>query len=235
MLVMMTTYNRPKLLAQSLPQVERETNSIGAQLVIHDDQSDDLDTLALLEEVKQRGAYVFSRDYNRTYTDLNSHNLTGMANVALWKKCLSDYDFDIAIKIDDDAYILPGTLKKLVETWSVIREKHEKALWLSAISTIYEDEVEDYGEYARTDGACNACVVFTRDRMKEFLDNNHPAKIMLNGYDTMFLQYYVRKGINESYSLKPSMVYHCGHSGVHLQGVNINRNFAGETYGIYTE
>lgn len=63
--VILTTWNRPALLRQSLPQIERETASIGAQLVIADDQSDDLETLALVEGAGRRGASVIRREYAR--------------------------------------------------------------------------------------------------------------------------------------------------------------------------
>jgi len=63
--VILTTWNRPALLHQSLPQIEREAASIGAPLIIADDQSDDLETLALLEGAARRGADVIRRPYVR--------------------------------------------------------------------------------------------------------------------------------------------------------------------------
>ena len=63
--VVLTTWNRPALLEQSLPQIEREAASIGAPLVIADDQSDDPATLALLAGAARRGADVIQRPYVR--------------------------------------------------------------------------------------------------------------------------------------------------------------------------
>lgn len=60
-MVLLTTWNRPALLRQSLPQVEREARALGAELVIADDQSSDSETLGLLERARQRGADVICR------------------------------------------------------------------------------------------------------------------------------------------------------------------------------
>ena len=84
--VVLTTWNRPSLLRQSLPQIERETDSIGARLVIADDQSDDPATLALLEGAERRGATVIRRAYVRARDpdfDVYLHNSpeTALAHV----------------------------------------------------------------------------------------------------------------------------------------------------------
>ena len=54
--VLLTTWNRPSLLRQSLPQIEREAARIGARLVIVDDRSSDEDTLRLLDRARANGA-----------------------------------------------------------------------------------------------------------------------------------------------------------------------------------
>jgi hypothetical protein len=63
--VLLTTWNRPALLRQSLPQIEREAASIGAALVICDDQSEDAETLGLLHSASVRGADLIRRRYAR--------------------------------------------------------------------------------------------------------------------------------------------------------------------------
>jgi hypothetical protein len=63
--VLLTTQNRPTLLRQSLPQIEREARLIAAPLVISDDQSSEADTLALLGAAHARGADVIRRSYVR--------------------------------------------------------------------------------------------------------------------------------------------------------------------------
>lgn len=63
--VLMTTWNRPTLLSQALPHIEREAAAIAAPFVIADDRSDDEETLALLEEAHNRGAQVIRRQYVR--------------------------------------------------------------------------------------------------------------------------------------------------------------------------
>jgi hypothetical protein len=64
--VLLTTWNRPALLRQSLPQIEREAAGIGAALVICDDQSADSETLDLLQSAGSRGAEVVRRRYLRS-------------------------------------------------------------------------------------------------------------------------------------------------------------------------
>ncbi len=65
--VLLTTWNRPVLLRQSLPQIEREAAGIGASLVIADDQSSDPETLELLESARTRGAELIRRPYVRKH------------------------------------------------------------------------------------------------------------------------------------------------------------------------
>jgi glycosyltransferase involved in cell wall biosynthesis len=63
--VLLTTWNRPNLLRQSLPQIEREADRIGARLVIADDQSSDPETRALLIAAQEHGADLIRRPYAR--------------------------------------------------------------------------------------------------------------------------------------------------------------------------
>jgi hypothetical protein len=67
--VLLTTWNRPALLRQSLPQIEREAARIGALLVICDDQSTDAETLDLLQSASVRGADLIRRPYVRSGRD----------------------------------------------------------------------------------------------------------------------------------------------------------------------
>jgi hypothetical protein len=81
--VLMTTWNRPMLLRQSLPQVEREAASIGARLVIADDQSDDERTLSLLDAANGRGADLIRRNYVRPPCAPKDSYIHNPAKVAL--------------------------------------------------------------------------------------------------------------------------------------------------------
>jgi hypothetical protein len=61
--VLLRTWNRPKLLRQALPQIMRETKQIGAQLVVSDDRSSDQETVGLLSQARKAGAdVIFSPD-----------------------------------------------------------------------------------------------------------------------------------------------------------------------------
>lgn len=59
--VLLTTWNRPSLLALSLPQIQRESASVRAGLVISDDRSDDRTTQRLLAWARDCGADVVVR------------------------------------------------------------------------------------------------------------------------------------------------------------------------------
>ena len=63
--MLLTTWNRPRLLRQSLPQIETEADSIGAQLVICDDHSSDVESLELIQAAAGRGIPVIRRDEPR--------------------------------------------------------------------------------------------------------------------------------------------------------------------------
>ena len=149
--VLLTTFNRPKLLAQSLPQIERETNDIGAQLVISDDQSSDTDTLSLLAEAKTRGVDVTGRTYERPVCEneneqnIFNHQMTGLNNLYGFKYCIENYDPELIIKVDDDAVLVEGAFRKLIEMWDRLTVEGVKFFNLSGIRTGYETISEAIG------------------------------------------------------------------------------------------
>lgn len=56
--VLLTTWNRPELLRQSLPQILAETERVDGQLVVCDDRSDEPETVELLDAARGMGGEV---------------------------------------------------------------------------------------------------------------------------------------------------------------------------------
>ena len=234
-IVLMSTFNRPELLRQSLPQVGREAMSVDADLYIHDDQSDDEETLAMLAEAGARGINVFSREYNRRETNLNGHECTGMANVFAFKHILEqNSEWTHLIKVDDDTFWHPGGMKMMVDKYEQAVDDGVDVLWFSGITTINETELEDHGSYAITEGCCNAAVIFRREDLQSFVSTIPLPYIVNDGFDTSFLIRWAKKNRPEakSVSIKPSVVYHTGLTGVHVRHLELNRNFIDGTDGI---
>ena len=234
-IVFMTTYNRPELLAQSLPQVENEALSIGADFYIHDDQSDSTDTLALLAEAGARDIHVFRRDYDRMQTNMNGHELTGLANVHGFKYLLNeDPSWTHMIKVDDDTFWHPGGMRTMIEQYEKAESDGVDILWLSGISTVNEEEMEDHCTYAVTNGCCNAAVIYRREDIESFLNDVPLPYIINDGFDSCILWRWAPKfrPNGKSVTVKPSVVYHTGITGVHVRDMDLNRNFIGGVDGI---
>lgn len=233
--VLLTTYNRPELLEQSLPQIERESLSVGADLYIHDDQSDNEDTLVLLAEAASRGVNVIRREYSRNSTNLNNHELTGLANIFAFKYILADRpDWTHLVKVDDDTYWYEGGLSMMIEQYEKARSDGVNILWFSGISTTNEPEIEDHSTYSITDGCCNAAVMYSREDLEDYVDKIPLPYIINEGFDTCYLWRWGAKYKPGAVSvtIKPSVVYHTGMTGVHVQGTDLNRNFIGDVSAI---
>jgi len=111
--VLLTTWNRPNLLRQSLPQILWEAKEIGADLVISDDGSDDPDTLKILSEAEAEGVVVISRDYDRS--KVRRHDATGLNNIFAFNYLCENYPkAELFIKVDDDTYHAKGSFRKML-------------------------------------------------------------------------------------------------------------------------
>lgn len=228
--ILQTTWNRPRLIRQSLPQVKRESHDLGCPYVIADDQSDDVDTLALLAEAETRGIEVIRRPYTRKVDD-EAHGMIGLNNLFAFEYVLKNYpNAKFILKCDDDIFVLPGAFKKMCLTWEKGAAAGHDIVMLGGLATRNEPSIKEYDGYAVTEGACNAAVLYETKDWRVFLDEAKPGNVMLDGFDCHFMRMYIRKYRRQSVclSLMPSMVYHTGFSGVHVLGDDINRNFAGK-------
>ena len=110
--VLLTTWNRPALLRQSLPQIEREAARIGASLVICDDQSTDAETLGLLHAASTRGADLIRRQYVRAGHGGLEESVEGNPRVLHGR--FVDL-FDPELRLQSDVSIDPGSRRLLLD------------------------------------------------------------------------------------------------------------------------
>lgn len=234
--VLMTTWNRPKLLGQSLPQIIREAGNIGADLVISDDQSDDPETLAILEEAEQGGAKVIRRNYDRA--GMRAHDATGLNNLFGFNYLCENYpDSELFFKVDDDTYHCEGSFKTMMDAWDkAVLDGHD-VLHMSGLATEYEPRLEEFDGYSSIRKGCNAAIIYRASDWKIFLREVNPKNVVMDGFDVHFMRlHWVRHRPRAvPFAVSPSVVYHAGHTGVHMINVDINVDFCGDTQGIVVE
>ena len=231
--VLQTTWNRPRLLRQSLPQVEAEANAIGAQYVIADDQSEVEETIVILEEAKSRGIDVIQRDYIRDPSE-PAHPLIGLNNAFAFGYVLEKYDPKLIIKCDDDIVLMPGAFRTMLDARNkAIADGHD-VLLMSGIQTANEPCYEEYDGYNRTYGACNAAVIYDAADFERFLTETHLGNIVMEGFDCHFVRLMQRKwrAGSECFTTRPSVAYHTGVTGAHVMSDDINVNYGGSLEGV---
>lgn len=234
--VLLTTWNRPNLLAQSLPQIIKEASRINAELIIADDQSSDPDTLALLDSAREAGATVIARDYDRS--KIRAHDATGLNNLFGFKYLCENFPgAELFLKVDDDTYHADGSFEKMVAAWDLAIEEGHDVLHMSGLSTEFEKRIKSYGSYSEIRKGCNAAIVYRASDWKIFLREANPRNVMMDGFDVHFMRlHWVRHRPNAvPMAVEPSVVLHTGLTGVHVIGRDINTDFCGETSGVLVE
>ena len=234
--VLLTTWNRPNLLRQSLPQILWEAKEIGADLVISDDGSDDPDTLKILSEAEAEGVVVISRDYDRS--KVRRHDATGLNNIFAFNYLCENYPkAELFIKVDDDTYHAKGSFRKMIEAWDLATEEGHDVLHMSGLATQFEKRIKSYGTYSEILKGCNAAIIYRSSDWKIYLREANPKNIMRDGFDVHFMRLHWVKHRPEAkpMAVQPSVVYHTGLTGVHVLGSDINVDFCEETEGILVE
>jgi hypothetical protein len=237
--VLLTTWNRPALLGQSLPQIEREARQIGAPVVISDDQSDDPDTQALLDLAGSRGIEVIRRDYVRMPNRLRGADAWKHAHFHIqWNNLFAfehvvnaHHDAEFVLKVDDDIVLYPGGFGDMLDMWKAATRDGHDILGVSGLVTVHESVIEQLDGYAITSSLCNAAVLYRRDEWERFVATVPREEIVGHGFDVAFRECYApqhRAGAR-MVSVMPSVVYHTGLYGTHMdsQGQDINVNYAG--------
>lgn len=226
-----TTWNRPQLLSQSLPQVLREADSSRIPLVISDDQSDDLDTIALLEEAKSRGVDVIRREYSRDGAS-SPHDLTQLNAIFAFKHVLKHYpDVEFILKLDDDIFIDEGTFEVMDKAFIELESQGEDVLGVAGLALKNEPIVEIKTDwYSETSQICNACVLYRARDLMMYFNETPVGNVMSAGWDCGFFRLMKRKyrQMSKVYSLVPSMVFHTGFTGTHTLGDDFNVNYGGD-------
>jgi glycosyltransferase involved in cell wall biosynthesis len=116
--VLLTTWDRPALLRQSLPQIVQETNRIGAQLVICDDRSSDEETLGLLQSARDRGANVIRNPSVRHADPTLDGVIHGDPTDALRRLATSSPGVELISRYTRCGYGADAVRRALVELWT---------------------------------------------------------------------------------------------------------------------
>lgn len=241
--VVMTTYNRPKLLAQSLPQVERETARIGAKLLIADDLSTDSRTIDLLKAAMDRGHEVVHRaPYREVPEDPHERNVAahqsiGLNNLFAFNYAIENYPGEYILKVDDDTFLADGAFEKMIWTQEAAERDGNDVACTSGIRTINEPVIVESMNYIVTFAACNVAVIYRKEDWKIIIGNYSPAHVASDGFDIFFMRTFKPRFRPDSIFIctNPSVVYHTGFTGIHVFGEDINVNFDGEPRSIYSE
>lgn len=241
--VVMTTYNRPRLLAQSLPLVEREAKRIGAKLVIADDISDNEETIALLKGAMSRGAEVIHRANHRAVPEdpyernIAAHMSIGYNNIFAFKHVVDNYNSEFILKIDDDTYLADGAFEKMLYTNNVATEDGLDIICTSGIRTINEPVIAETKHYCVTFASCNVGIIYRSNDWKILLGNYKAPVIAIDGFDIFFMRTFKNRFFPNSVFIctNPSVIYHTGFTGVHVFGQNLNVDFVQPEKDIYSE
>lgn len=236
---LLTTWNRPKLLEQSLKHIERESADVGAHLVIADDQSDNYQTLKLLEGAEKRGAIVIKRPYMREQGQ-NPHYLVGLNAQFAFLHCVNKLNADLVCKFDDDIALMPGAFSRLLLAREQALEDGHKVLATSGIKGMWEPLVyaPEGRAYRIVATPCAAMCLYEKEDLRICFSEISSGTIATNGWDWTVVNEYRNKwkGDHIFISTAPgSVCYHAGHTGVHVANIDINKDYEGSLDGIYTE
>lgn len=230
-IILQSSWNRYKLLKQSLPQVFEESKYLDCRFIISDDQSDDEDVLALLNEYRSKGVEVIQRAYVRAPAE-PAHPLIALNNMFAFGYILEKYpECEYIIKCDNDIALIPGVFDRMMRKMKQMEDDGYDVLCFSGLATSNEPILEERDGYAVTDGACAAALIYRREDWEKYLLEAKPGNVMLEGFDCHFHRFYARKWRQGAVcgSLNPSEVFHTGFSGTHLDGQDLNVNYVGPT------
>lgn len=236
---LLTTYNRPRLLQQSLHHIERECANVGAQLVIADDESDNFQTKTILESAKATHD-VIVRKWGRTQYD-NPHYSLGFHAVFSFKYVLNKYNPDVILKLDDDCVLSEGALPCLIKAYEQALNDGYDVLACSGLQGIYEHQTQAFEDrcYCLIDHPCAVTCLYPARYFKIYLDNTPEGEIATSGWDHKFLDFR-HKWLPDTVFINTfpfDVAFHAGFSGTHLINTDVNRpgKFCGNLDGVYIE
>lgn len=231
---LLTTWNRPAYLAQSLPLIEREAGTLG-KLVLVDNGSDNPKTIEMIEEIKPRlDGFLY---HPRSRMKLDAHWHCGDAAIAAFNYVTENFkDCTHILKCDDDIFMIEGAWQKIVDAWKDAEGEFQVAA-CTGIQTINETTVYQRDSFNVVTSPCAAACLYEANDMKRlFCGNIDHQSIRRAGWDWTYSDSYIRKNKpqHKFIATKPSVVYHAGFTGTHTEKSDFNMNYAGSTEGIVT-
>lgn len=223
--VFLTTFNRPALLAQSLPEILRQSFDCGLPVLIRDDGSTDPDTLAMLEDASKHELVTLSGRVN--HDGLHAHLSTGRNFLEGVMDLMHQYGPEGAafLKVDDDIVLAPDAIHRIIKAWN--RLQPLAPVTLSAmVGPHTRVESECFPDAVLVDSSCSTCCVHRLDLWRDCIQEVGIAEIVKAGWDTIFFWGFLHKLHPDKmrcFATKPSLVYHAGHTGVHLIDTDHNR------------
>ena len=199
--VLLTTWNRPHLLQQSIGQIEREAQRVRAPLVIADDHSDDPRTIQILNDAQSRGIAVIRRPYRRQPNPTGGpdawkhpHFHIGWNALFAFQHVLDHYPtVDRVLKVDDDIVLAQDAFRIMLGVWNRAHEAGLDILALSGLATIHEPIVEQRDGYAITSSACAAAILYPRSDWESFVHHVSATDIVGYGFDVAYRDFYRRR------------------------------------------
>lgn len=222
--VFLTTFNRPHLLAQSLPEILKQAFDCGLDVLIRDDGSTDPETLGLLAEAERCDFVTLT---GRTKHDgLHAHLSTGRNFLEGVSWLMDRYGTDAAfLKVDDDIVLAPKAVHRILSAWH--RLEPLMPVTLSAmVGPHTRVDAQVFPDVAMVDSSCSTCCVHRLDLWRDCIQEIGVTDIVKAGWDTIFFWGFLHKKHPDKmrcFATKPSLVYHTGHTGVHLLDTDHNR------------
>lgn len=222
--VFLTTFNRPALLAQSLPEILRQAYECGLRVLIRDDGSTDPDTLDQLDDAQACEHVTLT---GRTKHDgLHAHLSTGRNFLEGVSWLMERYGTDAAfLKVDDDIVLADGAIHRMVKAWNALEPMSPVTL-SGMVGPHTRIEAESLCDTVLVDSSCSTCCVHRLDLWRDCITEVGVAEIVKAGWDTIFFWGFLHKLHPDKmrcFATRPSLVYHTGHTGVHLIETDHNR------------
>jgi glycosyltransferase involved in cell wall biosynthesis len=227
--ILMTTWNRARLLRQALAHALREADAIRCPLVIADDWSTEPEALREIELACQRENVAMIRPHGGRKQ--SAHHSIVYNNLAALAYCVEELGADFVIKMDDDVALQEGAAVRLLSTAEAVLARtgteRVEMLYLSGHRTP-EDEGRALiaGLPVSLYGGSHCFILYRGRVLRDWLPyaRSHVEDVATQGFD-WHLYRWAEQARPEfvPMCLVPGVAYHCGNvSGVHVQGGDWN-------------
>lgn len=217
--VLLTTHDRPELLARSLPQIMEQTQRLGVPLVIADDGSTDARALELLRGAEAQGALVWMSGEAERLHGVFATGRRFCSAVRGLSEIVADGAF---LKVDDDVILADDCFEALASAWPAVSTVTPS---LSAMLDVFTTPRHD-GPAAGTvvtDWSSSVCCVHRMDMWAAALAAMGDGHFIRHGWDVGFFWHWLsRRAYGQPLTLVPSRAYHAGHVGTRTRG-DLNR------------